>query len=108
MEGFVPTCWDNNTDAVNNMWGRLYEGVFECNKAIDELLPFEGDENTKVVLSKLRTLRAFYYYLLLDNYGDIPLVTSFFDAPDKPFKEERKAVADYIIASLKKVPVYYL
>lgn len=98
--------WDNNTDAVNSMWFHLYEGVFEANKAIDELLPVADQESSKPALAKLRTLRAFYYYLLMDNYGDVPLVTSFFTAPSQPLKETRENIVAFLIEELNESAPY--
>ncbi len=95
--------WDNNTDAVNSMWSQLYDGVFEANKAIDELLPFAAEPSAQSTLAKLKSLRAFYYYLLIDNYGDVPYITSFFDAPEEPFKEERSVIYAGIVKDLEEV-----
>ena len=67
--------WTNNIDGVNSMWSHLYDGVTEANRALDDL----GDGDP-VTTAKLKTLRAFYYYLLLDNYGDVPLVLNFLKA----------------------------
>ena len=47
------------------MWSQIYDGVTEANRALDEL---EG-LNDPTTVAKLKTLRAFYYYLLIDNYG---------------------------------------
>jgi len=94
--------WDNNTDAVNSMWSHLYEGVFEANRAIDELLPFETEPSAAATIAKLKTLRAFYYYLLIDNYGDVPHITSFFTAPDQPMKEKREVLWAALITDLEE------
>ncbi|NNC82264.1 MAG: RagB/SusD family nutrient uptake outer membrane protein [Flavobacteriales bacterium] len=94
--------WDNNTDGVNSMWSHMYDGVSEANRAIDELLPFASEPSAQVTIAKLKTLRAFYYYLLIDNYGDVPFVTSFFDAPDQPFKEDRAVILEQIITDLQE------
>lgn len=100
--------WDNNTDAVNSMWSHMYDGVFEANKAIDGLLPFADDESAQVTIAKLKVLRAFYYYLLIDNYGDVPYITSFFDAPEQPEKVSRlviwQSLVDDIEESLPYLP----
>lgn len=82
--------WNNNVDAVNSMWAHMYDGVFEANKAIDELLPFATVEAAKINIAKLKTLRAFYYYLLIDNYGNVPYVTSFYTAESQPKKHHEK------------------
>lgn len=89
--------WNNNTDAVNSMWSHMYDGVFEANKAIDELTPFEAEESAQLTIAKLKVLRAFYFYLLIDNYGDVPYVTSFFDAPEQPEKDARAFIYDQIV-----------
>ena len=93
--------WDNNTDAINSMWSHMYEGVFEANKAIDELMPNEEEEAVKITIAKLKTLRAFFYYLLIDNYGDVPYVNSFFDAPSQPTKDTRANIFNGIIQDLE-------
>ncbi len=89
--------WDNNTDAVNSMWSHMYEGVVEANKVIDELTPNADKESVKIILAKLKTLRAFYYYLLIDNYGDVPYVTTFFTAPENPEKTPRKEIYEALV-----------
>ena len=93
--------WDNNTEAVNRMWSNFYDGVFEANKAIDELAPYADDPAAKVTIAKLKALRAFYYYLLIDNYGDVPFVTAFFDAPAQPEKEDRAVIYAALVQDLE-------
>lgn len=90
--------WSNNIDAINSMWPNLYDGVTEANRALDDL---EG-LNDPVTIAKLKTLRAFYYYLLIDNYGDVPLVTSFTKADKQPRKAKRKEVYDFIVKDVKE------
>lgn len=94
--------WTNNIDAVNSMWSHLYDGVIESNRALDEL---EGLSDPPTV-AKLKTLRAFYYYLLIDNYGDVPLVTSFTKADPQPTKNSRKEIYDYIVKDVKDALPY--
>ena len=67
--------WDNNVVTVNRMWGVFYEGVVEANKFIEEFEPQAGDEIIDLALAKAKIMRAYYYYRLIDNYGDVPYVT---------------------------------
>jgi len=90
--------WTNNIDAVNSMWSNLYDGVTEANRALDNLEGF----NEPITVAKLKTLRAFYYYLILDNFGNVPLVTSFAKAEAQPKKNDRKEVFDFIVKDLKE------
>ena len=91
--------WTNNIDAVNTMWSNLYDGVTEANRAIDEL---EGSKDL-ITVAKLKTLRAFYYYLLIDNYGNVPLVTSFTKADKQPKKTDKKVIYDFIVKDIRKI-----
>lgn len=95
--------WDNNTDGVNSMWSHMFDGIVEANQAIDDLS--EGGtvtDDARIIISKLRTLRAFYYYLLIDNYGDVPYVTTFYTAPAQPFKEDRAVIFEALTRELKE------
>ena len=59
---------------VNGAWINLFTGVARANVVINAL-----DNVTiaskSVVLAELRTLRAFYYYMLMDMFGGVPIVT---------------------------------
>jgi len=92
--------WDNNHEYVNNMWRNFYNGVTECNKAIEYLGDAEASKNA---VAQMKVLRAYYYYLLIDNYGDVPYVTSFADAPAEPEKVSRATVFNNIIADIESV-----
>ena len=54
-----------------------------------------------VDIAKIKTLRAFFMYLAMDNYGDIPIITSFVNAPPLPFNAKREEVYDFLINDLK-------
>lgn len=61
-------------DNINSAWVNLFQGVAKANVVLT------GIENVsftdkQVVVAELRTLRAFYYYLLMDLFGGVPIVT---------------------------------
>ena len=94
--------WTYETEAVVGMWERYYRGIAECNKTI-ELLgndTINGPEAAKNTIAKFLALRSFYYWLLIDNYGDVPFVTSYANAAEKPFKNKRTSVYDKIVKDL--------
>lgn len=94
--------WDNNTEAVNSMWSRFYRGVTEANKFIDEHAIFEGDPIIDEAIAKAKVLRAYYYYLLIDNYGHVPYVTSFVNADEQPRKNYRAQIFSRIVAEIEE------
>jgi len=93
--------WDNNTEAINTMWSTFYNGVFEANKAIEFLSP-ATTEGAKITIAKLKTMRAYYYYLLIDNYGDVPYITSFSNAPEQPTTEAKAVIFNDIVTSIEE------
>jgi len=95
--------WDNQNETVNSMWSRFYKGIFEANKLIESTMPAAVPGSAaEVTVAKLKVMRAYYYYLLIDNYGDVPYVTSFSNAPDMPMKEKRAVIYDSIVAQVKE------
>ena len=60
---------------MNGAWNNLFSGVARANLMID-VITQAGGPTAEVTLAELRTLRAWYYYLLMDFFGGVPLVTS--------------------------------
>lgn len=95
------------TDEVNGAWTFLFSGVNSSNRL---LFQFESAvesgaadaELAEPIIAELKALRAFYYYNLLDVYGNVPIITSFADAPENPsqpsadFQEGRQAVFNFV------------
>lgn len=95
--------WTNDVDAVNSMWSHLYDGVRESNKLLDILADQADDPIGAIEIAKIKTLRALFMYLAMDNYGDIPIITSFVNAPALPFKAKRSEVYQFLIDDLTQV-----
>ena len=83
----------------NNIYFFLYCGT--ALGATREKKFIEHDPDIDISIAKFRTLRAFFFYLAMDNYGDIPLVTSFKDAEEFPSKATRQEVYDFVVAELE-------
>lgn len=90
---------------VAGAWTFCYNGISSCNGVLDILL----DESTTVAnadafVGELRALRAFYYSLLLDLYGNVPIVETF-DVPSGflPTQSSRQEVYDFVITELEAV-----
>lgn len=95
--------WTADDDVVNNCWSRTYAGVTNCNRIIYQLesggIPLtQGKEN---VIAELKVLRASYYYMLCDLFGNVPIVTDF-NVPDGflPQQSNRKQVYDFIVKEI--------
>ncbi len=70
-----------------NPWNDWYKGVIDCNLAL-KMLPGVtelGEDEKSKLIGEVRTLRAFYYFCLVRQYGDVvyntEIVTDVADAP---------------------------
>jgi starch-binding outer membrane protein, SusD/RagB family len=94
--------WDGETEAVAAMWGRYYEGVVEANRFIERQQALDPNPVIDRAIAKARILRAYYYYLLIDNYGDVPYVTQFANAPERPTRTSRTDVFSAIVQEIEE------
>lgn len=93
--------WDNNTEAVNTMWSRFYSGVLSANEFIETQAEFAGDPIIDDALAKAKVLRAYYYYLLIDNYKDVPYITQYLGAPAQPMRNFRADIFNEIVKEIE-------
>jgi hypothetical protein len=61
-------------DDINGVWNNLFAGVAKANVVLDALTRITVPGQAQVD-AELRTLRAFYYYMLLDMFGGVPIVS---------------------------------
>ena len=64
-----------NNSAVEAEWKRNYDGIFRCNVVLDGLTDNTDVTSTVVTscIGQAKFLRAYYYFLLTNCYGNIPL-----------------------------------
>ncbi len=92
-----------NTDGTGGNWSAAYGGITNCNRLIFQIesgkLPVPtGKEN---VLAEIRALRASFYYVLCDLYGNVPIVTKFDVEPGFLAEQNtRQEVYDFVIKEL--------
>jgi len=90
--------WLPDHSQINNTWNWLYKSVFSANLAVDLLQKANADP-TKIAEAKV--VRAFFYYLLIDDFGDVPFFTDNNITVDKMQQKSRKEVFDFIVSELK-------
>lgn len=61
-------------DMINGAWVDAFTGITRAN-ALLEALPNVAVANKEIVEAEARTLRAFFYYQLMDLFGGVPIVT---------------------------------
>jgi len=93
--------WSNDIEGVNNMWSKMFEAVTTCNIKADFLKALPQNDNIKKKVAELEVLRSLYYYMLIDNYGDVPYLTTTIDVPEEPFRNHREAIWDSLVTTLE-------
>ncbi|WP_194766273.1 RagB/SusD family nutrient uptake outer membrane protein [Tamlana sp. I1] len=82
---------------INNTWNWLYKSIFNANLAVSLLEDSRADE---AKIAEARVLRAFFYYLLIDDFGDVPFYTENTITVDQIPQASRKEVFDFIVKEL--------
>ena len=96
--------WSTEHEVINNCWDHMYAGINNCNRVLYQIesgsIPItEGKEET---IAEIKVLRASYYYMLCDIYGNVPIMTRY-DVPEGfiPEQSTRREVFDFIIKEVK-------
>jgi len=85
--------WLPTAGIINNTWNWLYKSIYTANLAVDQL------EQSKAEASKIaeaKVLRAFFYYLLIDDFGSVPFYTDNNITVDKIPQASRATVYEFI------------
>ncbi len=98
--------WTDDVEGVNRMWERFYLATSKCNQIIERMRTLPESPNIEVKIKEVETIRSFFYYLLIDNYGDLPYITVSADAPVNPQKDTREAVFDSLTTFLENALPY--
>jgi outer membrane murein-binding lipoprotein Lpp len=93
--------WTPKTSAVVGSYNAAFTGITNCNK-IYSLIEGENVQNKEQILAEIRAVRAFWYYILLDYYGNVPIVTDFKDT-SLPKTKTRKEVYEFVVSELMAV-----
>ncbi len=72
-------------EGIGNAWNNLYGGINTCNRLIFQFESLVADgsvsqEAADAFIAELKTLRALFYFWLLDTFGNVPIVDRF-DVP---------------------------
>lgn len=95
--------WDANNTAVLAGWRYAFVGVSKVNAIIYQVDQSELSQAAKdKVKAELRGLRAYYYYLLLDQFGNVPISTDF-TQKELPKNSSRQEVYDFVEKELTEV-----
>lgn len=96
--------WTNEDGCFGNVWGSAYAGVTNCNRILFQIesgdIPIAAADKAAVI-GEIKVLRASFYYVLCDVFGNVPIVTKFDVVPGfLPTQSTRKEVYNFIVAEI--------
>lgn len=92
---------------LQSHWSALYTPISRANiilSAIDKI-PFSNEDTKKQFIGELKFIRAYMYYNLVKEFGDVPLVTERITTTDQAtaltFREKKEKVYAQVVTDLK-------
>jgi len=87
---------------MNGMFNTFYSGVINSNRIIEQFnantITIPAGTTKEALVAEVQVARAFYYWLICDNFGNAPLVTA--TSTELPQSATRKEIYDFIVAEL--------
>lgn len=91
-----------SAEGVEQLYTTCYQLIQSVNKTVYYSTLTEQNANVPVLLAEARYLRANAYFLLVQTYGGVPIVTENFTAPVLQFdRNTAEQVYDFIITELE-------
>ena len=94
--------WGATQGQPGTVWGGSFSGINSANRVLYQIesgiVPTDAATKTAVT-AELKAVRAFYYSLLLDHFGRVPIVTDFTNV-ELPQQATRQQVYDFVVSEL--------
>jgi len=95
--------WTSDNDGVTSIWRYNFVGISKINAVLSQVdqteIPAAAKKSAE---AELRGLRAYYYYNLLDNFGNVPIMKDF-NTSELPKNASRQEVFNFVESELKEV-----
>ena len=91
-----------NGQSGANAWGFAYRGISQCNSMMKWMRSIDLDVKRPADMAELYILRAWYHYILMDNFGNIPFTSSLAENGYEAVQNTRPEVFDSIMTDLTK------
>lgn len=101
--------WTSADLPLYNTWTYLYKAVGQCNHSL-ALLERYGQQlsshELQVCQAEVRSLRALFYFYLMDLFGNVPLVTTDLEETQDVSQSGRNAVYRFVVSELEEALPY--
>ncbi|HBK42018.1 MAG TPA: RagB/SusD family nutrient uptake outer membrane protein [Porphyromonadaceae bacterium] len=95
--------WHARNGLINGSWNACMSGITTCNQIYATIEGTEMDEDLKEqTLAEIRGIRAFWYYILIDYFGNAPLVADY-ESTELPGMSTRQQLYNFVIDELNDI-----
>lgn len=94
--------WSPSHEVVRNAWDWGFNAIGTCNRVLGVLENSEESDQKDQTMAEIKTMRAWYYYLMMDAYGNLPLQTSFATEGELPTTTPRADIFAFIVGELEE------
>lgn len=104
--------WLPNESRIRDVWDKMFKGIGFVNSNLEEFPKYDFEamkvpKSREQIYAECRAMRAYYYYVLCDLFGGVPIVEKVGE-PAAPTRNTRKEVVDYvekeILAVINQLP----
>lgn len=93
--------WTKDHPYMGSIWSWGYGGVNKCNMILDLFERAPETRSKEIAIAEIKTMRAFFHFLMMDLYGNVPVITEF-GAKEQPKQLKRAEVFAFIEKELKE------
>jgi hypothetical protein len=95
--------WTPNTAYINGTYNQISSGISTSNRILYAIETSSASiPNKEQILAEIRGVRAFWYYMLIDFFGNGPLVADFTDLT-LPSTTQRKDIYAFVMSELNEI-----
>ncbi len=94
--------WTKTQNNVGDVWNVGYVGIGKCNLVLKVFEGVSESDQKKIIVAQIRTIRALFYYFMMEVYGNIPIVTNF-DETTPPANTARTNVWNFLVKELTEI-----
>ena len=98
--------WTYEDGPMNGAWNFAFQGVTTCNQLIFQFEELVADgavdpATAEAFIAELIVLRGFYYWVLLDTFGNVPYETDFAGGSAQPNPVDRATIYNNLVTELE-------
>jgi hypothetical protein len=80
---------------IYSTWNNLYQGIEKCNTTLHYIKDVDVENKDRYIV-EVKFLRAFYYFNLVQYFGDVPLITDIISSREDALNQNKRVAKDKV------------